>query len=175
VKDRVDSKGKTTTRPQTELDQISALVRNAVGFDSTRGDLVKVVSTAFEGVTAVPAETSGEKAIRMAQQWQRPALGLAGLALAMVIAMMMLKSLKAQSADARAMAIAAGRQPQLNASGQPMAQLTEHAESDAASRPNIVYQPLDMPVNPLKERVVATAEAYPDVSAKVLRNWMRSA
>jgi flagellar biosynthesis/type III secretory pathway M-ring protein FliF/YscJ len=32
-----------------------------------------------------------------------------------------------------------------------------------------------MPVNPLKERVVATAEAYPDVSAKILRNWMRSA
>ncbi len=175
VKDRVDTKGVSTTRPQPELDQIAALVRNAVGFDSTRGDMVKVVSTAFEGVTAVPPESATDKMMRTVQLVQRPVLGLAGLAMAMVIAMMLLKSLKAQSADARAMAIAAGRQPQFNSAGQPMAQLPEHAESDVAPRPSVVFQPLDMPVNPLKERVVATAEAYPDVSAKVIRNWMRSA
>ena len=175
VKDRVDAKGVSTTRPQPELDQIASLVRNAVGFDSTRGDMVKVVSTAFEGVTAVPPESATEKMMRTVQLVQRPVLGLAGLAMAMVIAMMLLKSLKAQSADARAMAIAAGRQPQFNSAGQPMAQLPEHAESDVAPRPSVVFQPLDMPVNPLKERVVATAEAYPDVSAKVIRNWMRSA
>ena len=178
VKDRVDTKGVSTTRPQAELDQIAALVRNAVGFDSTRGDMVKVVSTAFEGVTAIPAESTSDKLMRTVQLVQRPALGLAGLAIAMVIALMMLKSLKSQSADARAMAVAAGRQPQLNAAGQPMAQLPERAESDthnAIANANVVYQPLQIPVNPLKERVVATAEAYPDVSAKIIRNWMRSA
>jgi flagellar M-ring protein FliF len=172
VKDRVDPKGANVTRPQAELDQIAALVRNAVGFDSTRGDLVKVVSTPFEGITALPAETTGEKAMRTLQQVQRPALGLIGLALAVVIAMMMMKNLKAQSADARAMALAAARQPQLNTSGQPMGQLPEQTGEqgeDAA-----IYQPLQMPVNPLKERVVATAEAYPDVSAKILRNWMKA-
>ena len=177
VKDRVDTKGVSTTRPQAELDQIASLVRNAVGFDSTRGDLVKVVSTAFEGVTAIPAETSGEKVMRTVQQFQRPALGLAGLAIAMVIALMMLKSLKSQSADARAMAIASGRQVQLNTAGQPMGQLSDRTEieNNMPPQPNIVYQPLQIPVNPLKERVVATAEAYPDVSAKIIRNWMRSA
>ncbi len=173
VKDRMDAKGVSTTRPQAELDQIAALVRNAVGFDSTRGDLVKVVSTAFEGVTVVPPESTSESVLRTVQQFQRPALGLAGLAIAMVIALMLLKSLKAQSADARAMAIAAGRTPQFNSVGQPMAQLPENTNSNA--NPNVVYQPVQMPVNPLKERVVATAEAYPDVSAKILRNWMRSA
>jgi flagellar M-ring protein FliF len=172
VKDRVDAKGVSTTRPQAELDQIAALVRNAVGFDSTRGDMVKVVSTAFEGITAIPPETTGEKVARTVQQYQRPALGLAGLAIAMIIAMMMLKSLKAQSADARAMALAAARQPQFNSSGQPMGQLPESTENTAEAA--VVFQPLQMPVNPLKERVVATAEAYPDVSAKILRNWMRS-
>ena len=177
VKDRVDAKGVSTTRPQTELDQIAALVRNAVGFDSTRGDLVKVVSTAFEGVTAIAAETTSEKVMRTVQLVQRPALGLAGLAIAMVIALMMMKSLKAQSADARAMAIASGRQPQLNSFGQPMGQLADRTDVDNSNRgpANVVYQPLQIPVNPLKERVVATAEAYPDVSAKIIRNWMRSA
>ncbi|MDZ7630622.1 MAG: flagellar basal-body MS-ring/collar protein FliF [Gemmatimonadaceae bacterium] len=173
VKDRVDAKGASTTRPQAELEQIGALVRNAVGFDSTRGDLVKVVSTPFEGITAIPAETTGEKALRTIQQVQRPALGLIGLGLAVLIAMMMMKSLKAQSADARAMALAAARAPQLNAAGQPMGQLPENV--DDRDQQQQVYQPLQMPVNPLKERVVATAEAYPDVSAKILRNWMRNA
>ncbi len=173
VKDRVDAKGVNTTRPQAELDQINALVRNAVGFDSTRGDLVKVVSTPFEGITAIPAETTGEKAMRTIQQIQRPALGLVGLALAVLIAMIMMKSLKAQSADARAMALAAARQPALNSAGQPAGQLSANSDEDANSP--VVYQALQMPVNPLKERVVATAEAYPDVSAKILRNWMRNA
>ena len=173
VKDRMDTKGVNTTRPQAELDQIAGLVRNAVGFDSTRGDLVKVVSTPFEGITAIAAETSGEKTMRTLQQIQRPALGVLGLVLALVIAMMMMKSLKAQSADARAMAIASNRQTQLNTAGQPMGQLAERSQDGES---NIqIFQPLQMPVNPLKERVVATADAYPDVSAKILRNWMRNA
>ena len=171
VKDRVDAKGANLARPQAELVQIESLVRNAVGYDSTRGDMVKVVSTAFEGVTAVPGETTGEKVMRTVQQVQRPALGFAGLAIAMVIALMMMKSLKAQSADARVMALAAARQqPQLNGAPPGMNQLAGGAEDEAP----MTYEAMRMPVNPLKERVVATAEAYPDVSAKILRNWMRS-
>ena len=171
VKDRVDAKGANLTRPPAELQQIEALVRNAVGYDSTRGDMVKVVSTAFEGATAVPAETTGEKVMRTMQQVQRPALGLIGLAIAMVIALMMMKSLKAQSADARVVALAAARQqPQLNGAPPGMNQLAGGAEDEAP----MTYEAMRMPVNPLKERVVATAEAYPDVSAKILRNWMRS-
>ncbi len=172
VKDRMDAKGVSTTRPLAELDQITALVRNAVGFDSTRGDLVKVVSTPFEGITAIPAETTGEKAMRTIQQVQRPALGLVGLALAVLIALTVMKNLKAQSADARAMAIAAARAPQLNNAGQPMGQLAERSDEGDENSP--IYQALRMPVNPLKERVVATADAYPDVSAKILRTWMRN-
>ena len=163
----------STTRPQPELDQIAALVKNAVGFDSTRGDMVKVVSTAFEGATAVPPETTGEKLMRTVQLVQRPALGLVGLALAMVIALMMMKTIKAQSADNRAAALTAARQGHFNSAGHPMGQLPESTRNDDTPAP--VYSALTMPVNPLKERVVATAEAYPDVSAKILRNWMRSA
>ena len=174
VKDRVDAKGVSLPRPATELTQIEALVRNAVGFDSTRGDMVKVVSTAFEGVTAIPPETTGEKLMRTAQQIQRPALGVFGFVMALVIAMMMMKNLKAQSADARTMALAAARQHQLAHGASSQSQLTDGTEADTNPVP-VTYEALQMPVNPLKERVVATAEAYPDVSAKILRNWMRSA
>ncbi len=171
VKDRVDAKGASVPRAATELGQIEALVRNAVGFDSTRGDMVKVVSTAFEGVTAIPPETTGEKLLRTAQQLQRPALGVFGFVMALIVAMMMMKNLKAQSADARAMALTASRQSQLAGSASSQNQLTNGSGDQAPP----VFEALQMPVNPLKERVVATAEAYPDVSAKILRNWMRSA
>ena len=168
VNDRRDAKGVSSTRPQAELEQIEALVRNAVGYDSTRGDMVKVVSTPFEGLTAVPAETTGEKLLRTVQQVQRPAFGAIGLALAVLIALMLMKTLKAQSADARAVALGAQRQMQLNGAVHGQLAQGESAEPET-------FSALTMPVNPLKERVVATAEAYPDVSAKILRNWMRSA
>jgi flagellar M-ring protein FliF len=172
VKDRVDAKGVSTTRPQTELDQIAALVRNAVGFDSTRGDLVKVVSTTFEGVTAIPAETTGEKVMRTVQQVQRPALGLIGLAMVMVIALMMLKSIKAQAAESRTLALAAAREQQLAAGG-ALQRLPQGGDDDD-DMPTPVFRPVSLGVNPLKERVLATADAYPDVSAKILRNWMKN-
>jgi flagellar M-ring protein FliF len=172
VKDRVDAKGVSTTRPQSELDQIAALVRNAVGFDSTRGDLVKVVSTTFEGVTAIPAETTGEKVMRTVQQVQRPALGLIGLAMVMVIALMMLKSIKAQAAESRTLALAAAREQQL-AAGSALQRLPQGGDDDD-DIPTPVFRPVSLGVNPLKERVLATADAYPDVSAKILRNWMKN-
>lgn len=169
VNDRRDAKGVSTTRPQAELEQIEALVRNAVGYDSTRGDMVKVVSTQFEGLTAIPAETTGEKVLRTVQQVQRPALGVIGLAFAVFVALMLMKTLKAQSADARAVALGAQRQMQLQSTAQGQLAQGEDEPTDS-----VTYTALKMPVNPLKERVVATAEAYPDVSAKILRNWMRS-
>lgn len=171
VKDRVDAKGASVPRAATELEQIEALVRNAVGFDSTRGDMVKVVSTAFEGVTAIPPETTAEKLLRTAQEVQRPALGVFALVMALLVTMMMMKNLKAPSADAVAMALPAAPQDQLPTGAAEPPQLTE----GTAEEPAPTFEALQMPVNALKERVIATAEAYPDVSAKILRNWMRSA
>jgi flagellar M-ring protein FliF len=173
VKDRVDAKGVSTTRPQTELDQLAALVRNAVGFDSTRGDQVKVVSAAFEGVSSVAGETTAEKVMRTVQQVQRPALGLIGLALAAVVTLMLLKSLKAPPVDPRTMALGSGSAAQLNGAGEQRPQLSDGADEVDAD-PAMAMIPISMPTNPLKDRVSATADKYPDVSAKILRTWMRN-
>jgi flagellar M-ring protein FliF len=43
-------------RPQEELDQISALVRTAMGFDQNRGDQLQVVNLQFAEGPAVPTE-----------------------------------------------------------------------------------------------------------------------
>jgi flagellar M-ring protein FliF len=46
---RTDRKGQPTTEPlpQEQVDQITALVREAIGFSATRGDSVNVLNTAF--------------------------------------------------------------------------------------------------------------------------------
>src|SRR6202000_1424655 len=57
-----DGKGNLTyaPRPQTELDQIKALVQSAVGYDKTRGDDVQVVNLQFAQKPTAPAVgTSG--------------------------------------------------------------------------------------------------------------------
>lgn len=45
-----------TPRPQPELDQISALVRTAMGFDQNRGDQIQVVNLQFADGPAVPTD-----------------------------------------------------------------------------------------------------------------------
>lgn len=47
-----DAKGKTTTQPisQEELDKLTALVRETIGFDEKRGDSIKLINTPFQVV-----------------------------------------------------------------------------------------------------------------------------
>ncbi len=47
-----------TPRPQAELDQISALVRTAMGFDQNRGDQLQVVNLQFADGPAAPTDNT---------------------------------------------------------------------------------------------------------------------
>jgi flagellar M-ring protein FliF len=60
-----DAKGKTTSQPlaQEELDKLTALVRESVGFNQERGDSVKVINAPFR--REVPVEVS-------VPLWQQP-------------------------------------------------------------------------------------------------------
>jgi len=53
-----DAKGKTTSTPltQEELDKLTALVQEAIGFDQTRGDSVKVINAPFRAEAVMKAE-----------------------------------------------------------------------------------------------------------------------
>jgi flagellar M-ring protein FliF len=191
VKDKVGANGKPAPRPQAELDQLAALVRTAVGVDSARGDQVTIVSAPFEAVTVLAPETTGEKVMRTVQQVQRPAIGLFGLVAVAIVALLALKALRGGTPQLAAAgtgaALAAGTVaadgtfipattgdtganggvPQLPASLQDAA-----AASDA---PMVAATPFRPAGNPLRDKVVATADAYPDVAVKVLRNWIRNA
>ena len=53
-----DAKGKTTSTPlsQDEMDKLTALVQEAIGFDQTRGDSVKVINAPFKAEAALKPE-----------------------------------------------------------------------------------------------------------------------
>jgi len=87
-----DAKGKTTTTPYSdkEIEQLTALVQQGIGFDSERGDQVKLINAPFRSEPQPPAEP--------VPMWQQPWLvdlmktAAAPLALALVglIAVMVL-------------------------------------------------------------------------------------
>lgn len=54
-----DAKGKTTVQPipQEELDKLTALVRETIGFNEQRGDSLKVINTPFQVVKEEPDTT----------------------------------------------------------------------------------------------------------------------
>jgi flagellar M-ring protein FliF len=90
-----DAEGKTTESPlpPEQIERLTALVRDAVGFDATRGDSVNVVNSSFLGET--PA-TAGE--MESVPLWERAwvqtlAKVLAGLVVLLIIVFSVLKPL----------------------------------------------------------------------------------
>lgn len=80
---KTDAKGKTTSAPltQEELDKLTALVQEAVGFDKTRGDSVKVINAPFKA-EAAPKE---EELPLWKQQWFLDLLRAGGVPAALAL------------------------------------------------------------------------------------------
>ena len=72
---KTDAKGKTTTTPlsQEDLDKLTALVKEGIGFNEQRGDSVKVINTPFQLVKEETADTPFWKDPGT-QEWMRSLL-----------------------------------------------------------------------------------------------------
>jgi flagellar M-ring protein FliF len=149
-------------RTAAELARIDTLVRTAVGFDSARGDVVSVVSVPFTLPTPTPPEpVTKTNVITRVREYEKPVLNVLALALAFVIALLALKSLKAPvTADGEQTTA----QPALAAapSGAPGGEL-----------PRISHERAIPASTAMRERVVASVEDQPDVAARLLRSWMK--
>lgn len=62
-----DGKVTETPLPADQIERLTALVKDAVGFDQTRGDTVNVVNSSFAGVTAPP-----EGELETVPFWEKP-------------------------------------------------------------------------------------------------------
>jgi flagellar M-ring protein FliF len=146
-------------RTPEELKQIETLVRSAVGADSTRGDVVSVVSVPFAPTVVAPVEAPKTDIMHVVQTAQRPVLGFMGLALIIVIALLSLKSLKATAMPAGSL----GGSQMLSLSGGDMM-------PSGNSGPLV---PVALPTNTMRDKVNSTIEQQPDAAARVVRAWLK--
>ncbi len=88
-----DGKVTETPLPQDQIDRLTSLVRDAVGFDQARGDSVNVVNSSFLG-TAAPEEGELESVPIWEKAWvQTLAKVLAGVIVLLIIIFSVLKPL----------------------------------------------------------------------------------
>jgi flagellar M-ring protein FliF len=156
-------------RPVTdaELAHITTLVKDAVGFDQTRGDSVTVVNASFRN-DAAPADTPLEKV----PLWETPSfhdmakLG-AGVVLLLVLILVVLRPLtKALMPAAHASGLLAGPGgPGANSAAAAHPGVPQHLGSAAAPAPTVHY-----------EQQITNARALvnqdPKRVAQVVRNWV---
>ncbi|MEO6878833.1 MAG: flagellar basal-body MS-ring/collar protein FliF, partial [Gemmatimonadaceae bacterium] len=152
------SKAPPAPRTAAELAQIETMVRSAVGADSTRGDVVSVVSVPFAATPVLPPAANKMDLVRVVQTAQRPLLGVLGLVLIIVIALISLKSLKPASLPENAV----------------LSLPREGTAGQFALQPAAPMQMM-MPQNTMRDRVNSTIEQQPDVAARVVRAWLKEA
>jgi flagellar M-ring protein FliF len=163
-----------TPRAPQEIARIESLVRTAVGFDSTRGDIVSVVSVPFT-LPAVPAvvQEPVPTIIEKVQENQSLYLNAAALIFAFVIGFLALRSVKQTRVVSRSTALATTQ----HASGP--ASMTSHQSAmprieDAPLAPRMVPELAAMQANAeTRTRVTATVDQQPEVAAKLVRAWMK--
>jgi flagellar M-ring protein FliF len=143
-----------TTPIAARLGNVESLVKNAIGFDSARGDRIAVSAVPFEAVpidtlraTAPPSDPLG-----MVERFIRPAIGLVAIIVLLIVALKALGALKAAAAaapgDTRSPVYPAQSDPHIPPLGPP---------------PENVL---------LKNRVIEESGGKPEMMAQVVRAWM---
>lgn len=162
-KTSTDAKGKPTTVPlsEKEIEQLTALVQQGIGFNSERGDVVKVVNAPFRVEVTPP----GEETPVWKQPWLLDLLktAMAPLALAVVALVIVFKLIK----PAMTQLMAPPPPPE------PGAQLNETVGEDELSTASEGLPALQGPqVNPKLEAARAMAKQNPAAVANIVRGWV---
>lgn len=172
---KTDAKGVVTseTVPQAEIDRITSLVQEAIGFDSKRGDSVKVMSAPFKiNVDATVSDTP---------LWQQPwlldtlrsavvPLILGGIALALFLGVV--RPIVKATVKARADAPAHAPGNLLNAVVGGDSELGKPNETPLRLG---IEGPLDGPTQNAAERLLAIrqlAKDNPAAVANIVREWV---
>lgn len=137
----VNEQAQQTPLTPAQLNQIEALVRNAVGLDATRGDGITVVSVPFEPVAVPDAVEPGIDWMGWIQVSTKPLIALAALLFTFLLARQTMQTLRPRNAVAgmpdAALLAAAEAQAQLNARTDA-AQLQSPPLSDAESAARMI-------------------------------------
>ena len=171
-----------TTRTPEEIARIETLMRSALGLDSTRGDMLSVVSAPFDIPAPIIARKDSVVAPGMIERLQtnpKPVVAVAALVVLLVIAVLTLGALKpkkgaqTQASGGRTLPAGSGY-PELPASSQmhaAMQNAREMEQMQAEDRRVILPPPA---TNAEREQAMATVDQRPDAATRVTRGWLRT-
>lgn len=168
VNARPDS-GQPTRTPE-DLSRVETLVRNAVGYDSTRGDQVSVVSVPF----AVPVISAAEpepsrSAIQTVRENQSLILRTTAVMLAFILGLITLRAARPVGGDTTSPAPGP-----LTAPTGAALMATASSTTEQVPTGRMLPEVAAMQANAeTRNRVSATVNQQPDVAAKLVRAWMR--
>ena len=160
----VDEKSMRAGEKQKMLTDIDAMVRNAVGIDSTRGDRMSVLAVPFEPVLVATDGRSAKPGIdpvAVAERLSHPLVGVVAIVVMLLIALQIRGLLAPLGKPAAAGGIA--RRGGGNAAA-AIAAAVEELES--------LPPPEDTAVTKLKNRLKQDSGERPEVTAQVLKAWL---
>ncbi|HUX32317.1 MAG TPA: flagellar basal-body MS-ring/collar protein FliF [Gemmatimonadaceae bacterium] len=144
-----------TPRSPKELAQIDSLVRSAVGIDTTRGDVVAVVSLPFnDAILPPPVAMPKPTAINVLREYQQPAIGLVGLLLAFVVALVGLRSVRSPARPRQAL-------------------LASPVPNIEAAKANVFTEAVVSASAAARTRVLSAVDSRPDDAARLMRAWLK--
>lgn len=173
-----------TPRTSEELTRIESLVRNALGVDSTRGDMISVVSAPFDmplPVVAVRDSAAGPTdLLGRIQSNPKPVIAIAALVVLLILALVTVFLLRPrkQVVEVPATLPAAATLAELPASTQ-MQQALRSAEEEYVDQQALIEEQrrqIVLPPPPTtleREQAIATVDQRPDAAIRVVRTWIR--
>ena len=170
-----------TARTPEEITRVEMLVKNALGVDSTRGDMISVMSAPFDVPTPmarVDSVVAPNDLVAKLQANPKPIVALAALVVLLIIAMVAINALKPKRTLAEKVALRdaakyAALLPALEEQAALLAGNQMEEEEVAAEEPQQNVMTL-MPTSPAREQAIATMEQRPDTAIRVMRSWIRS-
>ena len=174
-----------TARTPEELTRIETLVKNALGVDSTRGDMISVVSAPFDMPAPLVIKRDSVVApdvIARLQTNPKPVVAIAALVVLLIIAVVAMGALKPAKKSPAQLAI---EQRAALASGQSYAELPSSTQMQLAMQSGNDMSQMSseerrmMPLPPMlttpeREQAMATVDQRPDAAVRVTRNWLKN-
>ncbi len=174
-----------TARSPEEITRIETLMRSALGVDSTRGDVISVVSAPFDVPAPAPkADTlPTPDLLTKLQSNPKPIVAITALVVLLIVAVVLLMALKPKKptkAEQEQLALAAAAQYQmLPSSTETRGALGSGETSEHQQQQQTIDDRRHMMLPPPattyeREQAMATVDQRPEAAVRVMRGWLRA-
>lgn len=167
---KTDAKGKTTTEPlpDAEVERLTALVREAIGFNAQRGDSLQIMSAPF-----VKPDLTEPDVPLWQQPWARDLVGSGAVPLALVLVALIVVFGMVRPAIKAAYPEDPKELVKTVPAGAQLSEVVGDTPQLEGTKDNLGLPALEAPIDATKlERARMLAEANPLAVANIVRAWM---